>query len=105
MFEVWSSKLASGTKMTLIHFRKIGLDCIDVKVSQVTGQEENTFRVISTLSDSQVVVSREIDESHENNLFYMKGRNNPLPFAQMMDAKFENFVYKYKEFGAYGTNM
>jgi len=105
IFKLESSKLASGTKMTLIHFRKIGLDCIDVKVRQVTGQEENTLRVISTLSDSQVVVSREIDESPENNLFYLKGRNNPLPFAQMMDAKFENFVYKYKEFGAYGTNM
>ena len=105
VFEVWSSKLASGTKMTLIHFRKIGLDCIDVKVRQVTGQEENTFRVISTLSDSQVVVSREIDESHENNLFYMKGRNNPLPFAQMMGAKCENVAYKFKEIGTYGTNM
>ena len=106
VFEVLSNKLASGTKMTLIHFRKIGLDCIDIKVRQVTpGQEENTLRVISTLSDSQSVVAREIDESPENNLFYMKGRNNPLPFAQMMDAKFENFVYKYKEFGAYGTNM
>ena|SRR6056300_334369 len=106
VFEVWSNKLASGTKMTLIHFRKIGLDCIDVKVRQVTGQEEeNTLRVISTLSDSQVVVSREIDESPENNLFYMKGRNNPLPFAQMMGAKCENVAYKFKEIGTYGTNM
>ena len=27
-----SSQLASGTKMTLIHFRKIGLECFDIKV-------------------------------------------------------------------------
>ena len=105
VYEVLSNKLASGTKMTLIHFRKIGLDCIDIKVRQVTpGQEESTLRVISTLTDSQSVVAREIDESPENNLFYMKGRNNP-PFRQMMGAKFENFAYKYKEFGTYGTNM
>jgi hypothetical protein len=106
VYEVLSNTLASGTKMTLIHFRKIGLDCVDIKVRQVTpGQEESTLRVISTLSDSQSVVAREIDESPENNLFYTKGRNNPLPFGQMMGAKFENFAYKYKEFGTYGTNM
>eukprot|EP00985_Skeletonema_marinoi_P014126 scaffold7100_cov138-Skeletonema_marinoi.AAC.7 len=30
VFEREASKLANGTKVTLIHFRKIGLDCIDI---------------------------------------------------------------------------
>ena len=66
VFEVWSNKLASGTKMTLMHIRKIGLDCIDVKVRQVTGQEENTFRVISTLSDSQIEEHTSELQSHHD---------------------------------------
>jgi hypothetical protein len=85
VFESWSNKLASGTKMTLIHIRKIGLDCIDIKVRQVTGQEENTFRVISKTTGQQVIASREIDESPENyNPFFKKGSNNRLPFADIV---------------------
>ena len=85
VFESWSNTLASGTKMTLIHCRKIGLDCKDIKVRQVSGQEENTFRVISKTTGQQVIVSREIDESPDNyNPFIEKGRNNRLPFSDIV---------------------
>ena len=85
VFESWSKRLASGTKITLIHFRKIGLDCIDIKIRQVTGQEEDTIRVISKTTGQQVIVSREIDEDPENyNPFFKKGRNNRLPFSDIV---------------------
>jgi hypothetical protein len=61
VFEREASKLANGTKVTLIHFRKIGLDCIDIKLGVVNGEEEGTVRVVTTISAKQAVVSREID--------------------------------------------
>ena len=63
IYQLHSKHYASGQKVTLIHFRKIGLDCVDIKVRPVNGEEETTVRVVNTLSNSQVVLSREIDES------------------------------------------
>ena len=63
IYQLHSKHYASGQKVTLIHFRKIGLDCVDIKVRPVNGKEETTVRVVNTLSNSQVVLSREIDES------------------------------------------
>ena len=62
IFALHSKHYASGKKGTLIHFRKIGMDCIDIKVRLVIGEEETIVRVINTISDGQAVLSREIDE-------------------------------------------
>ena len=91
IFQFYSKHYASGQKVTLIHFRKIGLDCIDIKVRLVTGKEVTTVRVVSTISGGQVVLSREIDES--------------FPLKQVLGAKCANAVYKWKEVGTYQTNM
>jgi hypothetical protein len=56
----------------------------------VNGKEETTVRVVNTLSNSQVVLSREIDESF------------PL---KVFGAKCTNLVYKWKEVGTYQTMM
>ena len=83
IFKLESSKLASGTKMTLIHFRKIGLDCFDIKIRQVKGAQENTIRVVTTITAAKhAVISKEIDESF------------PLKIPQ---AKFENAAFKWYE--------
>jgi hypothetical protein len=83
IFKLESSKLASGTKMTLIHFRKIGLDCFDIKIRQETGEQENTIRVVTTITAvKHAVISKEIDESF------------PLKIPQ---AKFENAAFKWYE--------
>jgi len=90
IYQLHSKHYASGQKVTLIHFRKIGLDCVDIKVRLVNGKEETTVRVVNTLSNSQVVLSREIDESF------------PL---LVLGAKCANVVYKWKEVGTYQTIM
>jgi len=90
IFQLHSKHYASGQKVTLIHFRKIGLDCIDIKVRLVTGDEETTVHVVNTISGGQVVVSREIDESF------------PL---KVLGAKCASAVYKWVEVGTYQTNM
>ena len=92
IYQLHSKHYASGQKvtLTLIHFRKIGLDCVDIKVRLVNGKEETTVRVVNTLSNSQVVLSREIDES--------------FPLI-VLGAKCANVVYKWKEVGTYQTMM
>lgn len=90
IFQFHSKHYASGQKVTLIHFRKIGLDCIDIKVRFVTGKEDFTVRVVHTISGGQVVLSRDIDESF------------PL---KVLGAKCANAVFKWKEVGTYQTNM
>jgi phosphoglycolate phosphatase-like HAD superfamily hydrolase len=90
VFEREASKLANGTKVTLIHLRKIGLDCFDIKLGVVSGKEENTVRVVTTISAKQAVVSREIDESF------------PL---KVIGASCASVVYKWKEIGTFQTNM
>eukprot|EP00986_Skeletonema_menzelii_P004700 scaffold1633_cov147-Skeletonema_menzelii.AAC.17 len=63
-FESHSKIYASGHKVTLIYFRKIGLDCIDTKVLIVkNGEEDEIRRVVHTISDGKAVLSQEIDES------------------------------------------
>jgi len=72
------------------------LDCIDIKLGIANGKEESTVRVVTTISEKQAVVSREIDESPESNLFFP---------TQVMRAQCASAVYKWKEFGKFQTNM
>ena len=54
---------ADGTKMALIHFRRIGLDCIDIKLCLVNGENESISRVFLTITDDKAIKSKEIDDS------------------------------------------
>ena len=58
-----AATLANGTKMTLIHFRRIGLDCIDIKLRLVNGKNESISRVFLTITDDKAIKSKEIDDS------------------------------------------
>ena len=99
VYEHDTKLLASGTKVSLIYFRRIGLDNIDIKVGLTNGEEYRTFRVVVTITGGQAVICREIDESEEANFFYL------TPATQVMEAKVTNAVYKWKEIGTHGTNM
>ena len=99
IYERESSQLASGTKVTLIHFRKIGLECFDIKVGLANGKEHSTIRAVTTISAKQATISREIDESPEANFFFF------TPTTQVIEAEVKSAAYKWKEFGTYGTNM
>jgi hypothetical protein len=55
---------ADGTKMALIHFRRIGLDCIDIKLRlAVNGENESISRVFLTITDDKAINAKEIDDS------------------------------------------
>ena len=54
---------ADGTKMTLIHFRRICLDCIDIKLHLVNGENESISRVFLTITDDKAINAKEIDDS------------------------------------------
>ena len=64
VYEMEARALASGTKVTLIHFRKIGLNCtsVDIKLGLVNGKKENTIRAVITRFGKQAVISKEIDQ-------------------------------------------
>ena len=99
VYERESSQLASGTKVTLIHFRKIGLECFDIKLGLANGEEHSTIRAVTTMSIKQAAVSREIDESPEANVFIL------TPTSKVIEAEVKSAAYKWKEFGTYGTNL
>ena len=67
-----------------------------LKIDFANGEEESTIRVVTTISGKQAVLSREIDESPESNLFFQK---------KLVQAKCESTVYKWKELGKFQTNM
>ena len=74
--------------MTLIHSRKIGLDCIDVKLGLIAdGEVEHTVRAVTTISAGKAVTvtCKEIDDSAESKIL--------LP-RQLIEAKGANFVNK-----------
>ena len=63
VFQQDSKHYASGHKVTLIHFRKIGLDCIDIKLCFVDGKEESTVRDVKTKRSLPSVSSRKLLQS------------------------------------------
>eukprot|EP00984_Skeletonema_dohrnii_P011336 scaffold4515_cov124-Skeletonema_dohrnii-CCMP3373.AAC.3 len=65
VFELEAARLANGTKVTLVHFRKVSLDCVDIMLRLVSGKEETTVRVVTVITANQAVASREIEESFQ----------------------------------------
>jgi hypothetical protein len=54
---------ADGTSVAMIHFRRIGSDCIDIKLRLVNGDNESISRVFLTITDDKAIKSKEIDDS------------------------------------------
>lgn len=65
VFELEASKLANDTKVTLVHFKKISLDCVDIKIklSHLNDEENTTVRFVTAIAADQAVGSREIKDS------------------------------------------
>ncbi len=63
VFELEASKLASGTKVTLVHFKKISLDCVDIKIKLSHLNDEENVRLVTAIAADQAVGSREIKDS------------------------------------------
>lgn len=60
-----ASYLTKGAKVTLIHFRRIGLDCVDVqfKVESKSKGDTREFRMVYTIEDNQIVRSQEVNDN------------------------------------------
>ena len=65
VFELEAARLANGTKVTLVHFRKLSLDCVDIMLRLVSGKEQTTVRVVTVITANQAVASREIEDSFQ----------------------------------------
>lgn len=65
VFELEASRLANGTKVNLVHFKKISSDCVDIKIklSHLSDEENTTVRVVTAIAADQAVGSREIKDS------------------------------------------
>eukprot|EP01083_Nonionella_stella_P075502 205299_1 len=50
------------TKATLIHFRKIGLDCLDVQFRVQNEDEDKVTRVVYTIEDGKIIWAQVVDD-------------------------------------------
>jgi len=60
--ELHASYLKKGTNITLIHYRRIGLDCYDCEFRLQCNSEgiDDVYRVVYTLQGSKIERSREV---------------------------------------------
>ena len=95
IYQKEARKLAKGIKVELVHFRKIGLNCRDIKLRMTYGEEDYTARIAATFNaNMQAIVFREIDESSE-----IKKNFISSPTTKVVEASCASVVYKFKEFG------
>ena len=86
--------MAKGIKVDLVHFRKIGLNCRDIKLRMTHGEEDYTARIAATFNaNMQAIIFREIDESSE-----IKKNLISSPTTKVVEASCASVVYKFKEF-------
>ena len=57
-----ASLLEKGTKITLIHFRKIGLDCLDVQLHFKNEEEERDIRIVYSIQNNKLVMAHEVQD-------------------------------------------
>lgn len=63
--------LSLGSKMTLIHFRKEGLNTVNVKIRVVNKQENTSFHNILTIEDNKIVKVQTKEEYDEEMLDFL----------------------------------
>jgi hypothetical protein len=86
--ELHASYLNKGTKITLIHYRRIGLDCYDCEFRIENADEDEVYRVVYTIEDGKIERSQEV--------------NNDL---QVIRAKCSSALHTFNVFNKYPTNM
>eukprot|EP01083_Nonionella_stella_P088752 247566_1 len=58
--ELHASYLNKGSKITLIHYRRIGLDCYDCEFRIQNADEDETYRLVYTIEDGKIERSQEV---------------------------------------------
>ena len=86
--ELHASYLKKGTTITLIHYRRIGLDCYDCEFRLQNADEDETYRVVYTIEEGKIERSQEV--------------NNDI---QVIRAKCSSALHTFNVFNKYPTNM
>ena len=85
-----ANKLSKGTTLTLIHFRKIGLDCVDVQFALKNEDEDKVIRAVFTIEDNKIVKAVNVDDT----------------FVSVLKAKCSSAFHTYHvSMNKYQTNM
>ena len=85
-----AKKLSKGTKLTLIHFRKIGLNCVDVQFALKNEDEDIVIRAVLTIEDNKIVKATVVNDS----------------FFSVLKAKCSSAYHTYHvSMNKYQTNM
>ncbi len=86
--EIHVNYLKKGTHITLIHYRRIGLDCYDCEFRIQNADEDETYRVVYTIEDGKIERSQEV--------------NNDI---QVIRAKCSSALHTFNVSNKYPTNM
>ena len=86
--EMHADLLSKGSSVTLLHFRKVGLNCIDVEFRLTNEEEDTNSRVIYSIEDGKLASAREVDS-----------------FTSIVRARCASDLRLWRVFGKYGTNM
>ena len=89
LIAIHEKSLAKGTNTTLIHFRKIGLDCLDVQFRVQNEDEDKVIRVVYTIQDGKIIWAQVVDDK----------------FVPVMKAKCASGFRTYQSMNRYPTNM
>ena len=85
-----ANKLSKGTTLTLIHFRKIGLDCVDVQFALKNEDEDKVIRAVFTIEHNKIVKAVNVDDT----------------FFSVLKAKCSSAFHTYHvSMNKYQTNM
>ena len=79
-----------GFKLTIIHFRRVGLNCIDVQLrGGIEGKEDAEFRKVYAIEDNKVAWGKVVEDN----------------FFSAMKARCSIGFRTYKVMNKYQTNM
>ena len=63
-----SKYLAKGSKAPLLHYKRIGFTCADIKFRMVNGEEDTTIHLVVTIFEHKIAKSWVIDDSFRSTL-------------------------------------
>ena len=83
--EAHKAYLAKGSKVTIVHYRKIGLNCIDVEACLTSAEEERTVRIVFSIEDGKLAHGEEVDSLPS--VFMARFASRPARYDMYFGAK------------------
>ena len=85
MKEAHKAYLAKGSKVRIVHFRKIGLNCVDVEATLTNEEEERTVRIVFSIEDGKLAHGEEVDTLPS--VFMARFASRPARYDMYFGAK------------------